>query len=335
MTLIERYRGTGADLPFGNPLLAHPGVTMEGYYWRITDPDNGRSVIAGIGVNQGPRGSWATLFLGASNGFVVHRAVPGAEAGRDRIVAYSGDLFYGDDQRVTVDLGEDAKLDIRFSHLAPWPRKPFGGSSFYHSVPGLNQYWHPWILGGSVTGTAVVGDDTWEFDNAQIYAEKNWGKEGFPDSWWWGQAQGFADREACLAFAGGDIDAGPYKDTVTALVVRLPNGEVIRLGNPGTSPVHTITELGSWRMSGKNYRWQIDVEAFADPEDALVLPVPLPSEHRNVPGDLEVLNGHLRVVVHDRGKLVWNGESRTAALEVGGLDLAADYLRTRGLTFES
>ena len=46
--------------------------------------------------------------------------------------------------------------------------------------------------------------------------------EGFPDAWWWGQAQAFADPGACVAFAGGQVHSGPLRAEVTAVVVRLP-----------------------------------------------------------------------------------------------------------------
>src|SRR5690625_6203360 len=92
-------------------------------------------------------------------------------------------------------------------------------------VPGLNQYWHPWLLGGKASGTAILGEEVWEFRDADVYAEKNWGREGFPEAWWWGQAQGFAQADACVTFAGGLVTAGPMRTEVTALVVRLPRSE--------------------------------------------------------------------------------------------------------------
>ena len=58
--------------------------------------------------------------------------------------------------------------------------------------------------------------------------------------WWWGQAQGFAEQDSCVAFAGGEVSAGPFRTKVTALVVRLPDGTLLRLGNPGTSPVRAM-----------------------------------------------------------------------------------------------
>lgn len=198
-------------------------------------------------------------------------------------------------------------------------------------VPGLNQYWHPWLLGGKASGTAILGDTTWEFRNADVYAEKNWGGEGFPESWWWGQAQGFAEPGACVAFAGGVVTTGRMEVEVTALVVRLPNGRVIRLGNPVISPVRARTSDEHWLLLGRGFGWRIEIKASAPLDQAYVLPVPLPSEHRNVAGDLEHLAGDLTVRVSRFGRRVWAGTTTLAALEHGGLERAQQELRRRGL----
>lgn len=335
MGLVRRYRGTGADLPFGHPVRAHHGVAMEGYFWRITDPATGRVVIALCGANQGPRGSWATLGVAAwPTGFLRTEARVGAWTDPHGLGVRGGTstrAFEGDPRRLQVNLGADARLDLEFHDPVPWPRRVFGGSSGFHLVPGLNQYWHPWLLGGKASGTATLGDSTWSFDGAQVYAEKNWGREGFPESWWWGQAQGFAEAEACVAFAGGVVTAGRLRTEVTALVVRLPDGRVIRLGNPGVSPVRTHTSDEHWRLAGRGYGWSIRVEASAPLDQAFVLPVPMPSEHRNVPGDLEHLVGELNVSVYRFGRHVWSGSTTLAALEHGGLDRAQRELCRRGL----
>ncbi len=48
-------------------------------------------------------------------------------------------------------------------------------------------------------GSKRPGSDEPDF-GADVYGEKNWGTEGFPDSWWWGQAQAFDDgTDACVA----------------------------------------------------------------------------------------------------------------------------------------
>jgi len=306
---------------------------MEGYFWRITDPRSGRVVIALCGANEGPQGRWSTLGLAAwPNGFLRTAAVNGAWSDPNDIGVRGGTSeFAGNRRQLKVDLGADARLDVSFHGLTPWPHRAFGGSSVFQMVPGLNQYWHPWLLGGKASGTAILGDDVWEFRDADVYAEKNWGREGFPEAWWWGQAQGFAEPDACVAFAGGIVTAGRLQTEVTGLVVRLPDGRVIRLGNPVISPVKTATSDEKWRLSGRGYGWRIDVAATAPLDQAYVLPVPIPSEHRNVAGDLEHLAGDLTVRVRRFGREVWTGKTALAALEHGGLERAHQELERRGL----
>jgi hypothetical protein len=207
-----------------------------------------------------------------------------------------------------------------------------GGSSVFQAVPGLNQYWHPWLLGGRASGRAVVGDHTWELDGWSVYGEKNWGKGGFPDAWWWGQAQGFADPSVCVAFAGGDVTAGPLRTRVTALVVLLPGGRLLRLGDPVVSPVHAEVSDERWLLHGRSARWSIDVEGTGTLADAHVLPVPLPDERRNVPGAIEHLGATMRVRVRHRGQDVWEGTSSVAALEHGGIERARAEVTRRGGT---
>ncbi|GCE43921.1 hypothetical protein Rhow_008219 [Rhodococcus wratislaviensis] len=328
--LLRAYRSTGADLPFGNVLAAHD-VAMEGYFWRFTQPATGQVVIALAGINRAADGHWATLGLaGHPTRFLRTAAHPEGYANPAGLGAFAGDAFRGSVDRVRVDLGPDARLDVRIGGQVPWPRRRLGGSSVFQTVPALNQYWHPWLLGGRAEGTAVLGGTDIDLDGAQVYAEKNWGKGGFPDSWWWGQAQGFADRQACVAFAGGEITAGGLRTEVTAVVVALPDGTVFRLGNPVTSPVRAHVTDERWSLRGRGRTWSVEIEGASPLGSAHVLPVPLPAERRNIPGALEHLAGSMSVTVRRRGALVWADESPLAALEHGGMERARAELRRRG-----
>ncbi len=305
---------------------------MEGYFWRFTDPATGRVLIALNGVNRGPDGDhWATLGLAAHpTGFLRTTVHPVGHASSTDLGAFAGEAFAGTTDDLHVDLGPDARLDVTVTDHVPWPRRSVGGSSVFQSVPALNQYWHPWLLGGSARGTAVVGDQTWELDGWSVYGEKNWGRGGFPDAWWWGQAQGFREREACVAFAGGDVTAGPLRTRVTALVVLLPGGRLLRLGDPVVSPVHAEVTDERWVLRGRSARWQVEVEGWGSLASAHVLPVPLPAERRNVPGAIEHLGARMTVSVRRLGHLVWEGESQVAALEHGGIDRARAEVTRRG-----
>ncbi len=332
---MVNYRASGADLPYGDPLPAH-GVAMEGYFWRFTDPLTGRVLITLAGVNRaGPEEHWSTLGLAAHpNGFLRTVAHPEGVASTTGLGVHAGTAFAGTTDRVNVQLGRDALLSATITDAVPWPRAAVGGSSIFQSVPGLNQYWHPWLLGGTAHGRAVVGDDVWELDGWSVYAEKNWGKGGFPESWWWGQAQGFKNPRVCVAFAGGEITAGPMHTTVTALVVLLPNGRLLRLGDPVVSPVRAEVTDELWVLRGRSAQWQVDVEGRGALDRAHVLPVPLPAERRNVPGAIEHLGATMTVTVRHRGQQVWQGTSNLAALEHGGIDRARAEIRRRGGTSE-
>ncbi len=334
MGLVRGYRATGADLPYGDPLRSH-GVAMEGYFWRFTDPVSRRVLVALIGVNARGGRHWATAAVAASAtadepAYLRAVELPDAWADPMALGVRAGSAFLGTGRRVLVDLGGSCRLDVTVDEPVPWPRRAFGGSSGFHIVPALNQYWHPWLLGGTARGTAVLDGRRWVLDGAATYAEKNWGREGFPEAWWWGQAHGFPEPEACVAFAGGQVTAGPVHTEVTALVVRLPSGAVVRLGNPGLSPVAATVTDSSWRLRGRSALWQVDVDAAAVPGDAHVLPVPLPREGRNTPGAIEHLSGSLVVTVRRGGRTVWSGESALAGLEHGGLAGADAELRRRG-----
>ncbi|MBU6336220.1 MAG: hypothetical protein KGR19_00185 [Acidobacteria bacterium] len=329
-SLLSGYRASGADLPWGDPKPYH-GVSMEGYYWRLTDVARGRSLIALIGVNRSPEGRWATLGLaGYPNRFLRTVEWPEADADPQRLGASAGEAFSAGPQSVRVDLGPDAQLELEIEHPVPWPRRWLGGSSIFQAVPALNQYWHPWLLGGVARGTAVLGDEEWELDGASVYAEKNWGQGGFPPAWWWGQAQGFAEPEACVAFAGGVIEPGPFTTEVTGLVAWMPGGRLIRLGDPVFSPVSAEITDERWLLRGRSARWQVDVEGTAPLGAAHVLPVPLPAERRNIAGAIEQIGGRMRVEVRRHGRLAWAGESPVAALEHGGIERAKAEIIRRG-----
>ncbi len=313
------YRATGAERPYGDPRRAH-GVAMEGYFWRFSDPASGRVVVALCGVSQTDDLPWATVALaGHPGGFVHSGDVRPAGADPARLGVWAGDgTFRADGDRVQVDLGPGARLDVRIHDPRPWPRRAFGGLGLAQAVPGLGQYWHPHLLGGRASGTATIGDTELDLDGFEIYAEKNWGAGGFPGRWWWGQAHGFQDPSACVAFAGGDVRFGPITLPATALVVRFGDA-LVRLGQPLSSPVSAEVGDGRWRLRGRSARWSVAVDASAAPGDAHVLPVPLPGAGYSVPGALENLAGALRVTVRRRGRVVFADESSLAGLEQGSV----------------
>lgn len=312
--LVNYYRRTGADIPFGNPLPSH-ATEMEGWFWRVSDETTGRALIALCSVNRNPAGDWSTTAVGVHPGQVVRSAaLMGARAQHDpfRVTAGDSEEFFdvGADE-VRFALG-DLRLHMRFTDRVLWP-KAFGGGGVFSAIPFLNQYWHPYYLGGRATGTVQYGDESWTFTDAKLYAERNWGA-GFPLRWWWGQAHDFGDADVCVAFSGGLLSLGPVARDVNGIVVRLGT-QVIRM----TPPVLVRSQLGDnqWSLRGRSPRYEIELEGDGRHLPPHVLPVPLPAQRRNIDTDFEHLGGRLRCVVRQSGRLLFDGTSELAGLEVG------------------
>jgi tocopherol cyclase len=305
------FRRTGATLPLGDPRPSH-GAEMEGYFWRVTDTASGRVLVVLCGVNAHPDGDWATVAIAAEpGGFVRSAVLPGAHAASDSFSVTAGDgAFVASASEVHVDLGEDARFDLSLHRPIGWPHA-LGGGGVFSAVPFLGQYWHPHLLGGGASGSGRVGAETWEFTDAEVYAEKNWGA-GFPERWWWGQAQGFDRPDVCVAFSGGVLTAGPLSATVGGVVVRVGD-EVVRL-TPPLARVRSRADGQRWevRARGLGHRVRIVGTGTGPPH---VLPVPLPAERRNVDTDFEHLAGHLSLEV--TGRLEYRGETDLAGLEIG------------------
>ena len=194
----------------------------------------------------------------------------------------------------------------------PWT-KAFGGGGVFSAIPFLNQYWHPYCLGGKASGTVEYGSESWTFDGAKVYAERNWGK-GFPLRWWWGQAHDFGGDDVCVAFSGGLLSLGPIARDVNGIVVRVGK-KVIRM----TPPVLVRSEVGDnqWLIRGKSRRYEIELVGDGRHLPPHVLPVPLPAQRRNIDTDFEHLGGRLQLTVRESGRLLFEGTSELAALEVG------------------
>ena len=311
--LDRLYRRTGANLPFGDPLPSH-GAEMEGYFWRFTDAANGRVIVALCGVNRHSDGAWATVAIATHpNGFVRSVAAPLASSSADRFEVRVEGVLEATADRLFVDLGPDARLELALDEGFGWPLAT-GGGGLFSAVPFLGQYWHPHVLGGRASGTVVTESESWRLDGANVYAEKNWGA-GFPARWWWGQAQGFERDDVCVAFSGGVLTAGPVAMTVGGVVVRLGD-EVIRL-TPPFALVRSSVTGARWDVDARGARTRVRITGDGSRGEPHTLPVPLPAERVNADTDFEHLAAHLELEVTRGGSTLFRGSSGLAALEVG------------------
>jgi hypothetical protein len=311
--MLAAYRATGADPPFGDPRGYH-GVGMEGHFWRLTQPRTGAVVVAILAISRDARGRpWAMASLAAHPGGAVRSAtLPDAWASPRRLDLGAGHAFTADERSLRADLCEDGRLDVAFSEPLVWPRRAYRALGPAQVVPGLSQYWHPWLLRARVSGSARVGADVIDLDGAVVYAEKNWGAGGMPPAWWWGQAHGFDDPGVCVAFAGGRAGLGRLRTTATALVVGL--GDEVRSVVRPLRPLRVTVDERGWRLAGGG----IEVEAHAGDGAPHLLPVPVPHERRRLDDWApQHLTGSLRLSVRRRGRPLYEGTSALAGMERG------------------
>jgi hypothetical protein len=131
--------------------------------------------------------------------------------------------------------------------------------------------------------------------------------------WWWGEAHDFGGDPVTVAFAGGTA-IGRLR--ATAVVVHV-GGRLIRLGEPVFAGVREDVAPGRWVLRGRSLRHRVEIEAAGDPGAAHILDVPVPAEHRTVPWSHQHLAGRLHVRATRRSRLVYEGESALAGLELG------------------
>ena len=301
-------------MPFGDPLPSH-GTEMEGWFWRLSDPSDGRVVVALCSANRHPEGDWSTAAIALHPGGVVRSAaIDGVSADRSRfsVVARAGaDFVEANGERLAMAIGDSA-VDLILTREFRWP-KAFAGGGVVSSVPFLNQYWHPYRLGAKASGTVTCGEQTWRFTDAPLYCERNWGA-GFPRRWWWGQAHDFGEADVSVVFSGGLLEFGPLRREVTGVVVRLQD-RVLRITPPAW--VSSSCDGRRWRVDARSARYRVELDGRGDGAGPHVLPVPLPAERRNVDTDYEYLAGTLRCTVREWGRLIFDGTTQLAGLEIG------------------
>jgi hypothetical protein len=312
--LLDAYRRSGADLPFGDPARSH-GSAMEGYYWRIVDASAGSVIVLLCGVCQGPQGPWATVAVAAHpGGFVRHAVIAPAAGRRDGFGVRAAETLHGSAEGLHARLGDDTWIDLRVRSPVLWPRPVFGALGPAQAVPGLGQYWQPVVLAARVEGQACIGGLPVRLDGATAYVEKNWGPR-FAGHWWWGHAGAFPADDVTVAFAGGRIALAGRVVPPTAVVVRL-GAQVLRFAPP-LARVRVRATDRTWAIRAQSPRHRVEIEGDAGDAAPHVLPVPDVTSGRVDMRSRQYLAGRLRLRVSRGRRTVFVGESPLAGLERG------------------
>lgn len=270
-------------------------------------------MIALSGVCQGPAGTWALNTLAAHpGGFARTKITPAATADPRTFGVRAASVLRGDAAALSVDMGPDARLGIKLRDAVTWPVRAFGALGLAHAIPSLPQYWQPVVLAAGVQGHVRAGDLALDLDGAVGYAEKNWG-HGFPGRWWWGHAATFGD-DVSVSFAGGRVALAGGDVAPTAVVVRLGR-RVIALAPP-LATTRVALGAGAWRLRTRGRGYGVEIEGEAGDGRGHELLVPVPGQMRGELRSLQHLAGSLALRVRHGRRLLYDGRSALAGLEV-------------------
>jgi len=193
------------------------------------------------------------------------------------------------------------------------PRATAGWLSF---LPLFDPGWQILLAQGRGQGWLEWQDKRYEFDQALVYAEKNWGCS-FPSRWFWLQTNHFPDHPSLsvTAAAGERLVLGRPEEV--GLIGVHHQGSFYEFA-PGHSTIITwdVARWGHWRLQASNSKYWLELLGKTEDKGSLVHTPTAQGLQLNC---RDTTRGHLRLRLGKIGQsLMVQGESQTAGLEVGG-----------------
>lgn len=238
---------------------------MEGYYWRFVHDGGVAVALCGVTSRTGGAATGRVAVALDPADVTVVDAGPVAADARTLGLDIPG-VLTASASRLHVRFASRRSLEISTAGPPGWSRR-LGGLGLAGAVPGLGQYWHPYLLGARGVATIRDDDGVRRYDGL-VYAEKNWGPS-FPAQWWWLEAHA---PDTALAVAGGLLAVGPVAVPATALVLR-HGGRLLRVVPP-TGAVTARVGEGVWRFTARTATDTVHVEGRGDPRGPAPLPLP-------------------------------------------------------------
>ncbi|CAB9523910.1 tocopherol cyclase [Seminavis robusta] len=176
--------------------------------------------------------------------------------------------------------------------LAGWgdvnaTQKSTGG--WLASFAVFEPHWQVTLADARVSGTVKWKNSTYNFQNAPLYAEKNWGK-ALPSKWYWTQCNSFEGytkdpSKALSVTAGGGIRQVPFgKQEALGMVSVHYQGKFYE-AVPWTGTMGwKVDTWGSWVLYGRctegDRKFQVEITYQLDPKvtPGLVFRAPTPKE---------------------------------------------------------
>jgi len=320
------------------------GRFFEGWYYRVTlpnnlsfafmyaidDPQGGTKYSGGsmqvLGVED--RHIWRTLpifkpidknscsdfYAGSNNLELYHRNSKGE--------GYAASDRYNRGKISDPTCNLTCTWDYQIQAIADNRLATMGWLSYF---PIFAPGWQILMMYGWGSGFVTWGDRLYEFQNAPVYMEKNWGR-AFPEKWFWIQCNTFSLEQDASALSGQGhnfslVSAGGQRKTLgissdVAMVEIYYNGDFYRF-MPDNSEIYCeISPWGSWEIRAYNSKQQVHISGWSDHLGTAIM-VPTVDGLKFRCRDTAM--GKIRLSLSVNGKTI-RAWSNQAALEIGGGD---------------
>ena len=184
-------------------------------------------------------------------------------------------------------------------------------SSFQIFEPG----WQILMAHGLASGSIDWNGKRYDFTNAPVYSEKNWGR-AFPQKWFWFNCNSF-NNYSDLALTAGGGKRGVLWWMEEVAMIGIHHQDKFYEFVPWNSQVNwQIQPWGKWEMSAINDDYEVKIAGTTDLPGT---PLRAPTESGLIFCCRDTMRGELDLVLRDRaGKTIIADNSSLCGLEVGG-----------------
>ena len=216
----------------------------------------------------------------------------------------------------------EAEWDYQTEPIFGWgDRTQQATAGWLSYLPIFEPGWQVLMAHGTATGQMRWRGKDYAFENAPVYAEKNWGG-AFPEKWFWLQCNAFADEPSLsITAAGGVREVLVWKENVAIIGIHY-QGKFYEFASTQTDFTWQIDPWGFWQLTARSYRYKVVVTGKAMDEGAYVR-VPTKTGMQflcrdTTHGDLRVQLWKIDCAAQSKDRLILDETSQLAGLEVGG-----------------
>jgi tocopherol cyclase len=202
--------------------------------------------------------------------------------------------------------------EITWGDPQRFPRATAGWLSF---LPLFDPGWQILLAQGKAQGWLEWQGKRYEFDQALVYAEKNWG-HSFPSRWFWLQANYFPDHPGLSVTAAGGERIVLGRPEEVALIGVHHQGNFYEFGPGHGTVTWQVAPWGRWQLKASNDRYWVTLSGKTEGRGSLVHTPTAQGLQLNC---RDTTRGYLHLQLGSvRHGLIVQGETDTAGLEVGG-----------------